>query len=73
MAHSGVYSRYGKEKPVSDSVMTVKDACKILKCGKTNIYNLINCGKLSAVKVGEKKGIRIYERDVDRLLNEIDA
>lgn len=77
MAHSGVYVRYGKngkeghgDDEKRDAVMTVKEVCKKLKCGKTHIYNMINSGKLSVFKVGEKKGIRVYVRDVERIMEE---
>jgi len=77
MAHSGVYVRYGKDRAKntdktsgSETVMTVRDVRERLNCSKTQVYDMITSGKLPAFKVGEKKGLRVYGRDVDRIMAE---
>jgi excisionase family DNA binding protein len=73
MAHSGVYSRYvksGKENLCDESILTVKEVSKMLKCSKAHVYNMINNGRLSTFQIGEKKGYRVYNRDVERIMAE---
>jgi excisionase family DNA binding protein len=42
-----------------DTVISVADAAKILKCGRSTVYELIQQGKLPAKKLGRSRGIRI--------------
>jgi excisionase family DNA binding protein len=73
MAQSGVYSRYGKNGKAGlrgEDILTVKEVCDLLRCGKTHVYNMINCGKLKKFQIGEKRGIRIYAKDVERIMEE---
>jgi excisionase family DNA binding protein len=76
MAHSGVYSRYGKsgtENLCGESILTVKEVSKMLKCGTTHVYNMVSSGKLSAFRVGDKKGIRIRESAVHKIMEDQEA
>jgi len=38
--------------------ITIKDACKATGLGRTKIYELINAGRLQAVKIGGRRLIK---------------
>jgi excisionase family DNA binding protein len=42
-----------------DTVMSVADAAKILKCGRSTVYELIRQNKLPAKRLGRTRGVRI--------------
>lgn len=42
-----------------DAVMSVADVAKILKCGRSTVYEMISRGELPAKKLGRSRGIRI--------------
>lgn len=77
MAHSGVYARNRRDlendgmvvKPVKDKVLTVMQVKERLNCSKAQVYNMITDGLLKSIKIGEKKGIRIKESDVDNFIS----
>jgi excisionase family DNA binding protein len=56
-----------KEKGKILRVNQVKD---LLNCSRTHVYNLIDCGKLKAFRIGDRKGIRIYEAEVAKIIEE---
>lgn len=41
-----------------------------LECSISHVYNLICSKKLSAIKTGKKKGVRVYEIDLERFVAE---
>lgn len=45
-----------------------REACALLGCKKSHFYNLINSGKLPAIRTGEIKGVRVLEEDCIRYL-----
>ncbi len=47
-------------------ILTVDEACAILKVSRKTIYNLINSGDLAAVKVG--RGWRIMNSTLEKYL-----
>lgn len=42
-----------------DAVMSVADVAKILKAGRSTVYELIRRGKLPAKRLGRARGLRI--------------
>ena len=40
-----------------------QQACALLSCGRSHFYNLVNGGRLRAVRLGETKGVRVFEDD----------
>lgn len=46
-----------------------QQACKLLGCKRSHFYNLINSGKLPAIRVGELRGIRVEESAVRNFLD----
>lgn len=42
-----------------DTVMSAADAAKILKCGRSTVYELIKQGKIPAKRLGRSRGVRI--------------
>lgn len=73
MAHSGVYVRYGENQGKGSAnqrnskVLTVSQVKNMLNCSKNHVYDMIKSGKLKAFRIGETKGIRVYERDVEQI------
>ncbi len=59
-------------KPEKGRLLTVKQVSKILTCGTSHVYNLINFGKLKAIKIGMARGYRIYEKDVEAIMKEFE-
>tara|TARA_R110002111_G_scaffold134116_1_gene200247 strand:+ start:192 stop:416 length:225 start_codon:yes stop_codon:yes gene_type:complete len=40
-----------------DELLTVREACGILKCGLTRLYQLMNKGEIKSVKLGKSRRI----------------
>lgn len=40
-----------------------REACTILGCQKTHFYDLVSSGVLPAIRLGRRKGLRVYEAD----------
>ena len=40
-----------------------RQACQLLGCSRSHFYNLVNSCSLPALRHGEVKGVRVYERD----------
>ena len=40
-----------------DELLTTKEACKILKCGLTRLYQFMNAGNLKSVSMGKSRRI----------------
>ena len=47
---------------------TVKEVQARLHCGLTTVYDLVTAGQLRAVRLGNRKGLRIWSGSVDGLL-----
>lgn len=45
-----------------------REACALLGCKKSHFYNLVNSGKIPAVRTGEIKGVRVLESDCMKYL-----
>jgi len=50
-------------KKIENELLNWQQACRILGCSKSYFYNLVNAGLLKAVRIGERKGIRVYKKD----------
>lgn len=44
-------------------ILNWRQACAILSCSRSHFYNLINSGRLPAIRMGMVKGVRVYEDD----------
>lgn len=44
-----------------NELLNWQQACKLLGCSKSYFYNLVNSGKIKALCLGEKRGIRVYK------------
>lgn len=60
-----------KNKDAPDDVMllTVLEACRLLRCSRATLYNLRNAGRIEMVKLGHRT-TRVVKRSVDQLLHE---
>lgn len=45
----------------------------LLGCSRSHFYNLVNSGRLPAIRTGEIKGVRVYEADCQEYLRKNDA
>ncbi len=71
MAHSSVYARNLKNKKDAENpVLTVKQVADRLGCSTRHVYNMINDNKLNSFKFGIEKGIRVYESDLVKIMND---
>lgn len=50
-----------------------RQACMLLSCSRSHFYNLVNTGKLPAIRTGEVKGVRVFEEDCLQFLKQISA
>lgn len=55
------------DQPQIPELLTVKETAKILRCGKTLVYAMLQDGRLPVVKVGRRRLVRAD--DVQRLLS----
>lgn len=54
-----------------DSIYTPAEASVILRCGKTNVYDLMESGELAVIRTGAgKKGYKVKGSDLILFLNE---
>ena len=42
-------------EPLKPLVLTVPDACRVLRIGKTKLYALIGTGELKTLRIGRKR------------------
>lgn len=72
--HSFVYRRNRPDlqeepgRPGPDRLLNIEQVRARLNCSRSHIYNLIQSGDLEAVTLGNSKGKRVYESEVDRYL-----
>lgn len=45
----------------------------LLSCSRSHFYNLVNTGKLPAIRTGEVKGVRVFEEDCLEFLRQMSA
>ncbi|GFK95460.1 hypothetical protein NNJEOMEG_03323 [Fundidesulfovibrio magnetotacticus] len=57
------YDRAAEGKP-----LTVPEVKERLNCSRSFVYKLINRRELKVIRLGDKKGIRVPERSVNRYL-----
>lgn len=50
-----------------------EQAIAVLDCSRSHFYNLVNSGRLPAIRTGEVKGVRVYEADCQAYLHKNDA
>lgn len=48
--------------------LDVRNAANRLNCTPAHVYTLIKDGRLKAINIGERKGIRIDEKDISDFL-----
>ncbi len=73
MAHAAIYERNRPLDPDKGRALPISVVAQRLECSVSNVYNLINSGKLPRTKVGAKKGYRVYEADLKAYSNECTA
>jgi excisionase family DNA binding protein len=52
-----------------DRLLNIDQVRRRLNCSKSHVYNLIQMGELPAVTLGESKGKRVYESEVETYLS----
>ena len=53
-----------------NAIYTPAEVAELLRCGKTNIYDLINGGDIAVTRIGAgKKGFRLRGADIIDFLN----
>lgn len=57
-----------EEKPVEDEYLTIKEACRFLKCSETKLWRIRKAGKLKSTDNGRSKLIK--KSDIEQYLNE---
>lgn len=57
----------------SSRLLNWHQACTLLGCSRSHFYNLVNSGRLPAIRTGEVKGVRVYEADCQEYLRKNDA
>lgn len=55
---------------LNDRLLNVMRVKTILACSKSHVYNLIHAGKLDAVKIGGKNGLRVKESSLTRFMEQ---
>ncbi|MGE5483697.1 MAG: helix-turn-helix domain-containing protein [Ignavibacteriales bacterium] len=45
--------------------LTVMDIAELLQCTPQHIYSEIGLGRLKAIKIGRRKGIRIHRNELE--------
>ena len=50
-------------------LLTVKEACEILRISRSHLWQLTRSGKIKEVRIG-KRGIRIPEAEIERFISE---
>ena len=65
-AHAAIYERNRPARldPEKGRALSISVVAQRLDCCVSNVYNLINSGKLPLTKVGAKKGYRVFEADL---------
>lgn len=53
----------------NDELLNWQQACAIIGCSRSYFYTLVNAGLLKAIRIGERKGIRVYKKDCLKFLN----
>jgi excisionase family DNA binding protein len=57
-------------KPEDESLLlTVQEACHMLRCSRATLYNLRNAGRIEMVKFGHRTS-RVVKSSIDRLIAE---
>lgn len=46
-----------------DRRLNWQQACAVLGCSRSHFYNLVNSGRIPAIRTGEVKGVRVFEKD----------
>jgi excisionase family DNA binding protein len=56
---------------IEGPLMTVVEACRVLRCGRTQLYKLRNQGHIEMVKFGHRT-TRVSKRSIEKYLSVID-
>ena len=59
----------GNNNSASEKKLNWREACALLGCKKSHFYNLVNSGKIPAIRTGEIKGVRVLESDCLKYLH----
>ena len=59
-----------KKKDKMPELLTLKEACEILKCHPNTLRQWDKKGVLSAIRIGVKKVMRYKKEDILKLLNQ---
>jgi excisionase family DNA binding protein len=60
-----------KVKPPDDDavLLTVPEACRMLRCSRATLYKLRNAGRIDMLKLGHRT-TRVTKQSIDRLMHE---
>lgn len=56
-------------EPIEGSLLTIRQACEFLNCGKKKLYRLDEAGQIEMVKLGNST--RVTEVSLRRLVSEL--
>jgi excisionase family DNA binding protein len=60
-----------KPRLEADRLYSAREVAEVLRCGKTNVYDLIDSGQIAVTRIGSgKKGIRVRGEDVTAFLDD---
>lgn len=51
-----------------DDTLNWEQACRLMECSKSHLYNLINTGELPAFRSGKLRGVKVRRADCERYL-----
>lgn len=54
------------------ALLTVIEACKMLRCSRSTLYNLRDAGKIKMLRLGYRTS-RVVKQSVERLIREHDG
>lgn len=55
----------------AEAIYTPSEVCEILKCGKSNVYDLLTSGALAVTKIGAgRHGFRVKGSDLSAFLSD---
>ena len=66
MPHLKAFENGGNEKK-NDVLLTVAEACEIVKLSKPFLYDMINSDELPCLEIGKRKQKRIWRSDLEKI------
>lgn len=58
------------KQKIPERLLDISTAAKRLNCCNANVYNLIRIGRIDAVRVGPRAGLRVTESSLVRFIDE---